>query len=98
MGETDGFEWDDRKDRANADKHGIPLRFAVLLFDGRFIVERAAKTMPGEERFMAIGVVAARVLTCVFPYIAGRRRLISLRPASRAERGLYVAQVDQGKA
>lgn len=98
MGRTDEFEWDDDKDRLNQSKHGIPLRFAVILFDDPHLVEKAGKTIHGELRFIAIGTLGDRVLSCVYAYAqSGRRRLISLRPASRAERRLYVSQMDQGR-
>lgn len=93
MGSAPGFLWDDRKDELNRTKHGIPLRFGVLLFLGLQRLERPAKTVHGELRFMAIGKIEDRVPTCVFAYEDGARRLLSLRPASRRERA-YAAEVD----
>lgn len=94
MGRVNDFEWDDRKDWQNLAKHGVPLRFAVLLFDDPYLLQKSAKSLHGELRHMAIGRIGPNVLSCVFTNLEGRRRLISLRPASRPERRLYVAQMD----
>ncbi|MFG1281012.1 hypothetical protein V5F34_03955 [Xanthobacter autotrophicus] len=40
MGETDDLEWHDDKDAANRVKHGLPLFFAAVIFDGRPRFER----------------------------------------------------------
>ena len=93
-GRTDEFERDDRKDLQNLAMHGVPLRFGVLLFDDPYLLQKAAKSLHGELRHMAICRIGPVVLSCVFANLEGRRRLISVRPASRTERRLYVAQMD----
>jgi uncharacterized DUF497 family protein len=98
MGETEDFEWDDTKDAFNIAKHGLPLRFAVLLFDDPHLVNlRPRVTESGETRHIAVGKVEGRVFACVYTIRGKRRRLISLRAASRSERRVYDAQVDKGR-
>lgn len=89
----DGFEWDDGKDAANAAKHGYPLRFALALFGDPGTVDLAANaTSAGEPCRRAVGRVGPIVLTCVYTLRSGRRRIVSLRPASRRERRAYATQ------
>lgn len=94
MGGIPGFSWSDPKDDQNFRAHHVRLRFGVLVFNDPYLVERPAKTMHGELRFMAIGKVEGRVLSCVWTFEGVTRHLISLRPSSRKERRSYGAQVD----
>lgn len=104
MGAAPGFSWDDLKDDRNPSKHGVPLRFGALLFEGQPRFERPAKTLHGELRFMAVaklqtGAIAGLdevMLSCVFTWVGGDRHLLSTRRASRSERKAYAAQMDDG--
>jgi hypothetical protein len=49
MGETDDFEWDDARDAANREKHGLPLIVGRRLFDGRPRLDRASPKSTLEE-------------------------------------------------
>ncbi|HEY9211713.1 MAG TPA: BrnT family toxin [Ancylobacter sp.] len=90
MGETDDLEWDDDKDAANRRKHGLPLDFASLVFDGRPRYERGSpKQVVGEFRIEAMAEIADRVIFCVFIWRGFRRRVMSVRNASRSERRAY---------
>jgi uncharacterized DUF497 family protein len=77
--------WDEPKRLANLAKHG--LDFADL---GESFFETALLRPARDERWMAIGLNAAGVVSVVFA-ILGKEglSLISMRPASRAERRLY---------
>jgi len=87
------FEWDDAKNRANQEKHGVSFDDARELFeseelrfeffDGRY--------PPGEDRFKAVGPVGARMMLVVFSEPKEDLvRIISARPATRREIELYV--------
>ncbi|MET3353303.1 UNVERIFIED_ORG: uncharacterized DUF497 family protein [Xanthobacter viscosus] len=90
MGETDDLEWHDDKDAANRVKHGLPLFFAAVIFDGRPRFERLSpKQVAGEARVEAMAEVADRVLFCVYIWRGTRRRIISVRAAHRSERRAY---------
>ena len=90
MGETDDFEWDDTKDALNHAKHGIPLVAAARIFDDGDRIETISEASTVEEtRIVAIGRANTRILTCVFVWRAGKRRVISVRIASRKERRAY---------
>lgn len=95
LGETDGWEWDDDKDGVNLGKHNIPLRAAELVAADPFCLDLGAKADERDGvRQMLIGKVGQVVLSCVYVWNGGRKRAISLRPASRKERRAYNAQVD----
>ena len=90
MGETDDFEWDDTKEARNIQKHGMSLRVAAELFASDFWLEFVAgESRSDASRSIAIGLAFGRLLTCVYTWRAQKRRVISLRPASRRERRAY---------
>jgi len=87
MVETDDLEWDDDKEEANRAKHGLPLAFSALIFDGRPRLERVSSRILGiETRIETIVEVSGRVLFRVYVWRGPRRRIISIRPAHRSER------------
>ena len=92
------FEWDPRKGRANADKHGVTFDDAVSVFvdpnalDGPDLVHSAVET-----RYLRLGRAAdGRVLMVAYTIRrhddAETIRLISARRASRRERAAYAAE------
>ena len=90
MGETDDFEWDDTKEAINLNKHGMSLRLAAELFNSAAWIEVAAKNNRTDaSRRIVIGPAFGRLLTCVYTWRGFKRRVISLRPASRRERRAY---------
>ncbi|MFG1477508.1 BrnT family toxin [Xanthobacter sp. V4C-4] len=90
MGETDDLEWDDNKDVANREKHGLPLSISSRLFDGRPRLDRQSSKSPDPEmRFETLAAIGEDVLLCVWTWWKGRRRAISLRMAKRSERRAY---------
>jgi uncharacterized protein len=98
MGETDDFEWDDVKDAANREKHGLPLIIGRRLFDGRPRLDRASHKSGYEEpRFETIAYYQGTMLLCVWVWRGKRRRAISLRPAERKERDAYEKATRRGR-
>ena len=83
------FEWDNEKNTLNQKQHGITFE------DARFVFNDSAKViLPDlfhsgkEERWLAIGLVH-KVLFVVFTERGENIRLISARPATKAEERLY---------
>lgn len=89
------FEWDPRKAKANADKHGVSFDEAVTIFlDADALDGPDLQHSTGEGRFRRLGrSVEGRILTVVYTLRraghAERIRLISARRASRRERAAY---------
>ncbi|WP_375451196.1 BrnT family toxin [uncultured Devosia sp.] len=89
------FEWDEDKRQINLVKHGVYFEDATLVFKDPNELTLPAKTVSGEARFKTIGRFGAKAILLV---IHTRRdvhgegfiiRMISARPASRAERKRY---------
>jgi hypothetical protein len=85
------FEWDERKARSNAKKHGVTFDEASTVFgDARSL------TIPGpvhsevEERFVTMGSShRGKLVVVVHTERRDNIRIISARPANRRERKAY---------
>jgi uncharacterized DUF497 family protein len=82
------FEWDDQKARSNLEKHGVSFPEAATVF-----ADPAAVYLDdgsGTDRMVVIGTsLRERVLYVVHVERGPRDRIITARPASRAERDVY---------
>jgi uncharacterized DUF497 family protein len=83
------FEYDEGKDLINQAKHGLPLRFASILFEGPVEVYRDERRDYREDRMIAYGYLGGRLCVCVFTDRGIVRRIISLRKANRREQDGY---------
>jgi uncharacterized protein len=82
------FEWDERKRLANLEKHGLDFFDAIGVFEAAHVV--VPSTHAGEEeRFLAIGVFAGRLVTVVYTTRSEAIRIISFRRARHEERQKY---------
>jgi len=90
MGETDEFEWDDGKDAANLQKHGVELIVAAAMFDDPNRLEQVSgRSTQTETRLLTVGRAFGVLWACVYTWRGHKRRLISLRRAHRIERRAY---------
>jgi uncharacterized DUF497 family protein len=83
------FEWDDIKNIGNIAKHGIDFDAAKLIWLGPVFEVPDTRKDYGEDRFVAFGVVAGRVLAVVYAWRVSARRIISAGRASHGERSAY---------
>ena len=81
------YEWDETKRRANLEKHRIDLS-AAGDFDWDTAVEELT-IRHGEIRYVSTGYIGNRIHTVIWTERGGRRRIISLRRASRQEERNY---------
>lgn len=86
-----GFEWDEKKAKANLKKHKASFEEATTIFNDPFVA-----MMPdlehsiNEERHIGIGMsIKSRVLVVVYTDRRENRRIISCRKATPAERKIY---------
>jgi len=82
------LEFDAAKDEANVAKHGLSLAYAMLVYGApNKITLRSVRT--GEERLVDVAMVAVAGVVLVLVYVVRGTvvRAISLRWASRIERG-----------
>jgi uncharacterized protein len=82
------YEWDENKREHNIEKHGIDFIDAIEIFNdlNRIEFENHRK---GETRFLTIGMVHDIVLFLVYTLRGGKKRIISVRRASKNERKAY---------
>lgn len=88
-------EFDPVKDDSNLAKHGIPLA-AAKDFDWDTALEREDDRFDyGESRFVAIGLIGARLHVMVFTEGSDEDavRVISLRSAEKHEARFYYDQI-----
>jgi hypothetical protein len=82
------FEWDDAKALSNLRMHGVSFAEAATVF-----ADPAAVYLDdgsGTDRMVVVGTsLRARVLYVVHVERGQRDRIISARPATRAERDVY---------
>ena len=85
------FEWDERKAKANLEKHGISFGEAESVFyDPGSLTIADPDHSDDESRFIDIGTSNQdRILVVVYTERARRIRLISARKALRKERAVY---------
>jgi uncharacterized protein len=89
------IEFDPVKDDINRAEHGISLADATR-FDSNTALEREDDRFDyGEVRFVAIGLIDARLYVMVFTEGSDDEavRIISLRPAEKHETRYYYGQV-----
>ena len=93
------FEWDEAKNEANVTKHGVSFELAAEIFYAPVFSLTDSRRDYGEMRTISIGQVSGvLILAVVHADRSGRRRIISARRASRAERSDYdqaIAEADQ---
>ena len=82
------FEWDENKRKYNLEKHGIDFIDAIAIFDDpdRIEFENIRK---GETRIQTIGMVHDIILFLVHTSRGRKKRIISVRRASKNERKAY---------
>ncbi len=83
------FEWDEAKATANLKKHKISFAAATRVFDDRdlHIVQDAGHY--DEQRFVAIGMVDAKLIATVYTERGDTIRIISARKATKHEQSTY---------
>ena len=82
------FEWDENKRELNLKKHGIDFIDAIEIFNDPDRIE-AESSFEKEKRRLTIGLVNDIVLLLVYTQRGKKRRIISVRKASKSERKFY---------
>jgi uncharacterized DUF497 family protein len=84
------FEWDADKNRRNIAKHGLRFEDAIGIFDGFTVDLTDDRFEYGEPREISIGLISGlAVVVVAHTDRDGRVRVISARPAVKAERRMY---------
>ena len=83
------FEWDEDKARRNVEKHGVTFEEAAEAFFDPFYQTGDASVNDELRDFILGYSLAPRLLLVIYTERGERTRIISARPATRAERKLY---------
>ena len=62
------FEWDEDTRRLNLEKHGIDFEDAITIWEGDVVQSVSGQGQYAEERFLALGLLAGRVICIVFTH------------------------------
>ena len=72
------FEWDQKKNKANEEKHGLSFEDATKIFDDPDRIQYIS-TRGNERRFLAVGRVIKYIVAVVYTVRSGMLRIISGR-------------------
>ncbi|PZR93750.1 MAG: hypothetical protein DLM68_00645 [Hyphomicrobiales bacterium] len=90
-------KWDDDKNAANIEKHGVSFATVRRIFEGPVLTVVDDRYDYGEVRKNSIGLIDGILfLTVTHTDREGTTRIISARPAKRAERRRYEEAIRQG--
>jgi uncharacterized protein len=80
------FEWDERKARRNESKHHVTFPMAAAVFKDPVRLEQLDESENyGEERWNTIGMASGLYLFVTYAERGDVCRIISARPATKAE-------------
>jgi len=83
------YQWDPQKARSNLRKHGVRFADAVIALEDDFAIT-IPDDYPYEERYVTIGRDdKRRLLVVIYTWRGDDLRIISVRKATRRERGVY---------
>lgn len=82
------FEWDENKRKHNLEKHGIDFIDAIEIFKDTNRIE-FENSKNAETRTQTIGMTQNVVLFLVYTSRGSKKRIISVRRASKNERKAY---------
>ena len=84
------FEWDERKNQTNIQKHTLDFADAHLVFDYSMLVNLDDREEYGEDRWIGIGLFEGRIVVVIFTEPdEDTIRIISFRKATNEERQQY---------
>ena len=84
------YQWDQKKAEINNNKHGVDFPDSVGVFEDEWSLTIKEQIVRGEQRFMTIGLdFLGHVVVVVYTYRDEDIRIISARPATKAERSMY---------
>jgi hypothetical protein len=84
------FDWYERKNELNIEKHGFDFADANRVFDLPMVVELDERDDYGEDRWIGTGMLDGRVVVVIYTEFDEETiRIISLRKALSHERKRY---------
>jgi uncharacterized protein len=87
------YEWDDKKNLANIEKHKADFGDVQEIFDGPHFTFADNRHEYGEERCIVLGFVNGRVMIAVFTKRGNVIRVISFRKANNREKRRFENEI-----
>ena len=81
--------WDERKRRANIERHGLDFAGADAIWDNLTVTREDIRRCYGEARFVTFGLLEGEVVVLVYAEREDDIRIISLRRAEKYEARYY---------
>ena len=89
------FEWNEKKNQINYEKHGLRFEDAELVFESKTISFKDDREDYGEERFITLGELKNRVVVVVHTQRDLLTRIISMRKANEREKKIYFKRLKE---
>jgi len=89
------FEWDEEKNRANRNKHGVAFSEATEVFQNIRLTSTDTRRNYSETRKITIGEAHIGVCVVVYTERNDLIRIISARRANRRERKKYYERIER---
>jgi len=83
------FQWDEKKNQENLEKHGLNFEDACLVFEGETATILDDRIDYGEKRYITLGELLGRVVVTVHTLRGATIRIISMRKANGREKKIY---------
>ena len=90
------LEWDENKNEANIQRHGIDFEDAHIIFSHPMLIKEDTRKDYGKKRMVGLGLLHNDVVVVtVFTRRITAIRVISIRRANRNERKIYQEKFPQ---
>ncbi len=89
------FEWNEKKNQINYEKHGLSFKDAKIVFESKTISFKDDREDYGEERFITLGELKSRVVVVVHTQRDFVTRIISMRKANEREKKIYFKRLKE---
>jgi len=90
------IEWDNSKNRAHRESHGLAFEDASLVFEGPTVTFVDDRRDYGEVRYVTMGLLAGRTVLVVHVPRGDTTRIISMRKANAREKASYCQRLAEG--
>ena len=91
------FEWDEKKNQSNIEKHGIDFNYAKRIFENVRVTATDTRKDYGELRKISIGIIESHVCVVVYTIRKDVIRIISARKANQRERRRFYEFINEEK-
>ena len=91
------FEWDEQKNYANIDKHGVAFLDAENIFLSERVTAEDKRREYGENRMVTVGLIGKNVCVVVYTLREDTIRIISARKANSRERRRYYERIEKSE-